>query len=181
MTSKETRNVLDHWREAVPDDRLAHLIKDATRALVRGLQMRLSEHNVSFGHWAFLRILWEQDGLTQTELSEHAGVMQPTTFAAMKAMESLGYIERRHLPGNNKNIHVFLTRNGRALKKKLVPLAEEVNAIGTRGLSASEIKIARKVLLTIITNLADDEASADNAERRIPSTRELSRRINDAV
>ncbi|MCJ9714558.1 MarR family transcriptional regulator, partial [Bordetella hinzii] len=59
MTSKETQTVLKHWREAVPDDRLAHLIKDATRALVRGLQTRLAEHNVSFGHWAFLRILWE--------------------------------------------------------------------------------------------------------------------------
>src|SRR5690606_33964030 len=62
-----------HWREAVPHDRLAHLIKDATRALVRGLQMRLADHNVSFGHWAFLRILWEQDGLNQRELSEQAG------------------------------------------------------------------------------------------------------------
>lgn len=181
MTSKETRKLLDHWREAVPDDRLAHLIKDATRALVRGLQMRLAEHNVSFGHWAFLRILWEQDGQTQRELSELAGVMEPTTFSAIKAMESLGYVERRHLPGNNKNVHVFLTRNGRALKKKLVPLAEEVNAIGTRGLTEAEIKVARKVLLTIIANMADDETSAENAERRVPSTRELSRRINEAA
>lgn len=168
MTSKETQTVLKHWREAVPDDRLAHLIKDATRALVRGLQTRLAEHNVSFGHWAFLRILWEQDGLTQRELSESAGVMEPTTYSAMKAMESLGYIERKHLPGNNKNVHVFLTRNGRALKKKLVPLAEEINAIGTRGLSSAEIKTARKVLLTIITNMADDEAAMENAERRVP-------------
>ena len=32
--------ILLHWREAVPNDRLAHLVKDATRALVRALQMR---------------------------------------------------------------------------------------------------------------------------------------------
>jgi len=30
-----TQVILRHWREAVPDDRLAHLVKDATRALVR--------------------------------------------------------------------------------------------------------------------------------------------------
>ena len=30
-----TQDILRHWREAVPDDRLAHLVKDATRALVR--------------------------------------------------------------------------------------------------------------------------------------------------
>lgn len=180
MTSKETQTVLEHWREAVPNDRLAHLILDARRAMVRGLQMRLNDHNVSFGHWAFLRILWEQDGLTQRELSEHAGVMEPTTYTAVKAMETLGFVERRHLPGNNKNIHVFLTRAGRALKKKLIPLAEEINEIGTRGLKDSEIQTARKVLLAIITNMAEDEDSLENAQRTIPSTRELSRRINAA-
>ena len=90
--SPSTQTILRHWREAVPDDRLAHLVKDATRALVRALQMRLAEHGVSFGHWTFLRILWEGDGLTQRELSEQAGVMEPTTFSALKAMERLGYI-----------------------------------------------------------------------------------------
>ena len=85
-----TQEILRHWREAVPEDRLAHLVKDATRALVRALQMRLVEHGVSFGHWTFLRILWEHDGLTQRNLSELAGVMEPTTFSALKAMEQMG-------------------------------------------------------------------------------------------
>ncbi len=85
-----TQAILQHWREAVPNDRLAHLVKDATRALLRALQMRLAAHSVSLGHWTFLRILWERDGLTQKELSEQAGVMEPTTFSALKAMERFG-------------------------------------------------------------------------------------------
>src|SRR2546427_9748840 len=71
-------------------DRLAHLTKDAWRGFVRALQWRLAAHGVSFGHWTFLRILWERDGLTQRELSDEAGVMQPTTVAAIRAMEELG-------------------------------------------------------------------------------------------
>lgn len=176
-TQEDTQRILRHWQEAVPEDRLAHLVKDATRALVRALQMRLTEHAVSFGHWTFLRILWESDGLTQKELSEEAGVMEPTTFAAMKSMEALGYIERRQLPGNRKKVHVFLTDEGRALKEKLVPLAEEVNNIGVRGISPSRVAAAREVLLAIIRNLAADEA--ENEHRRILSTRELSRLLSD--
>jgi len=88
--SARAETILRHWREAVPDDRLAHLVKDATRALVRALQMRLAEHKVSFGHWTFLRVPWEGDGLTQRELSDEAGVTEPTTFSALKAMERLG-------------------------------------------------------------------------------------------
>ena len=153
-----TQNILHHWREAVPNDRLAHLIRDTERAFRRALQLRLAAHDVPFGHWAFLRILWERDGLTQKELSEQAGVMEPTTFAAMKVMEARGYIERRQLPGNRKNVHVYLTRLGRALKKKLVPLAENTNRISIRGLSSADLLTARKVLLTLIENLAGDES-----------------------
>ncbi|RDK07971.1 MarR family winged helix-turn-helix transcriptional regulator [Cupriavidus lacunae] len=165
--------ILRHWREAVPDDRLAHLVKDAARAMVRGLQMRLAQHEVSFGHWAFLRILWVTDGLTQKELSDEAGTTTPTTFSAVSAMEKLGYVERHYAPGNRKNTHVYLTPRGRSLKNKLVPLAEEVNEISVKGLKTTEINIARKVLLTIIENMARDEAEADDPALRIPSTREM--------
>ena len=101
-SADSTKALLHHWRVILPKDRLAHLIRDVARMQTRALQTRLSEHGVSFGHWTFLRILWVQDGLTQRELSESAGVMEPTTFSAVKAMEGLGLIERRHLVGNRK-------------------------------------------------------------------------------
>jgi DNA-binding MarR family transcriptional regulator len=172
-----TQDILRHWREAVPEDRLAHLVKDATRALVRALQMRLVEHGVSFGHWTFLRILWEHDGPTQRELSEQAGVMEPTTFSALKAMEKLGYVARRQLPENRKNIYVFLTPKGRALKEKLVPLAEDVNRVAVAGISAEDVSRSREILLAIIENLARDEVQTGNGARRVPSTRELARLV----
>jgi DNA-binding MarR family transcriptional regulator len=166
-----TQTILRHWREAVPDDRLAHLVKDATRALVRALQMRLAEHGVSFGHWTFLRILWEGDGLTQRELSDQAGVMEPTTFSALKAMERLGYIRRRRRDGDRK-VYVLLTPKGRRLRDRLVPLAEDVNRIAVRRIQPADIVVTRAVLLTIIENMAQDEQAAD---MRMPSTRELGR------
>ena len=149
--------VLRHWREAVPHDRLAHLVRDASRAFQRSLQTRLAQQQIAFGHWTFLRILWETDGLTQKELSERAGVMEPTTFTAMKAMEALGYIARRQLPTNRKNVYVHLTAKGRALKRKLVPLAIETNHIAVQNLTAQDVQTARRVLLAMIENLAADE------------------------
>ena len=166
----DTQTILRHWREAVPNDRLAHLVKDATRALVRALSARLAEHKVSFGHWAFLRILWERDGLTQRELSEQAGVMEPTTFVAVKAMERLGYVVRRKASGDQKRSYVYLTPRGRLLKSQLVPLAENVNEVAIRGVKPADVNTARQVLLAVIDNLASDEAAQD---RPMPSTRAL--------
>ncbi len=156
-------DLLRHWREAVPDDRLAHLIRDVARAQMRALQLRLAEHGVSFGHWTFLRILWLKDGLTQRELSELAGVMEPTTFAAVKAMEGMGLIERRQLAGNRKNMHVFLTRAGRGLQKKLVPLAEEVNHISVAGSTEAQVQAMRQFLLLMLENLALDAQATGQA------------------
>lgn len=155
-SSTEVQTILQHWREAVPNDRFAHLVKDATRSFQRSLQMRLAEHDVPFGHWTFLRALWERDGLTQKQLSDEVGVMEPTTFAAVKAMETRGWIERRQMAENRKNMHVYLTDAGRCLKAKLVPLAEEVNSLSVKGLADADVATARRVLLLIITNLAND-------------------------
>jgi MarR family transcriptional regulator, organic hydroperoxide resistance regulator len=154
------QRVLRHWREAVPNDRMAHLVKDAMRGLHRALQTRLAQHGVQPGHWVFLRVLWLRDGLTQRELSIEAGVMEPTTFVALRAMQSLGYVTLDHRAGNRKNLYVSLTPLGRGLEATLVPLAEEVNALALQDLTAADIAATRRALLTMIDNLARD-ASGD--------------------
>src|SRR5262245_61727658 len=173
-----TRQMLRHWQEAVPNDRLAHLVKHAARGLARALQMRLTEHAVSYGHWTFLRILWEAEGLSRGRQAGEAGVLGPTAFSALKAMAKLGYVTRRPSPTSRKEVHVYLTPKGRALKTKLVPLAEEVNEVALRHVEPDDIAATRRTLLALIANLAADEAESLTLRRRIPSTRELSRLLN---
>jgi MarR family transcriptional regulator, organic hydroperoxide resistance regulator len=129
------------------------VVREAARALTRDLTARLATQGVSFGHWAFLRILWESDGLTQRELSAQAGVMEPTTAAALKAMEELGYVERRQLPDNRKNVYVHLTPKGRALRVKLEPMALAVNQDAVRNVAAGDLAACRRALLAILDNL----------------------------
>ncbi len=177
----DTQRILRRWRDRMPQDRLAHLVKDAIRTLDRALQMRLAEHAVSIGHWPFLRALWEADGLTQRELSQEAGVMEPTTFAALKAMERRGYVVRRPVADDRRKKQVFLTTRGRALERKLVPLAMEVNAIAVRGVTSVDVAATRRTLLTLLENLALDEARSVTARRRIPSTREIGQLVRRAA
>lgn len=123
---------------------------------MRTLQARLAEHGVPFGHWTFLRILWERDGLTQRELSNEAGVTEPSTFAAIRSMEKKGLVVRRQVAQNRKNVYVHLTARGRALETKLVPLAQEVNELAVKGVTSADVGVARRTLLAIIANLAKE-------------------------
>lgn len=153
------------------EDRLAHLVKHAMRALDRALQSRLARHGVALGHWVFLRVLWDGDGLTQRQLSREAGVMEPTTFAALKAMEQRGYVVRRQLAGNRRNVHVFLTPKGRAMERVLVPLALQANAIAVRGVPERNVATTRTTLLAMLRNLGEDEAMEHDQRRSAKTTK----------
>jgi hypothetical protein len=47
VAEPDAQIILRHWRDAAPDDRLAHLVKDATRALDRALTVRLARRGRS--------------------------------------------------------------------------------------------------------------------------------------
>ena len=148
--------VARQWRGALSDERMAHLIKDAFRCTSSALQRRLKTFGVLYGHWTFLRILWQTDGLTQRQLSEQAGVTEPSTVTALQAMEQRGYITRQKMPHNKKEVRVFLAPKGAALRAHIVPAAEEVNHLATTGISAEDLAATRRTLLAIAANLSDD-------------------------
>ena len=155
-------------REAGPNERMAHLIKLAFRGLSRALQMRLRKHSLLYGHWTLLRILWRVDGMTQRQLSEQAGVREPTAFAALQAMEKLGYLTRQKMPNNSKEVRIFLTPKGTALRSLIVPAAEEVNRIALSGILPDDLAVTRRTLLTAIENLCAAELVWP--ERKAPVT-----------
>ena len=157
------------------EERIAHLVRIATRGFNRMLQIRLSRHDVSFGHWVFLRILWAREGLTQREMALHAGLTEPTAFAALTAMEKLGFVTRAPDRTSRRTVRVRLTARGRGLETLLVPLAEEVNRRALSGCTSADVAAARRVLLATIANLAADEADGEHPP--MPSTRAMARVI----
>lgn len=146
------------WRAALHDERMAHLIKDAFRCTSSSLQRRLKEHGVLYGHWTFLRILWQTDGLTQRQLSEQAGVTEPSTLLALRSMEAAGYVTRQKLPTNKKEVRVFLAPKGAALRAACVPCAEQINQQAISGIPASDLAATRRTLLAVIENLSREQA-----------------------
>ncbi len=167
-----TEAILDHWHRRAPEDRLAHLVRHASRGFRRSLELRLSEHGISFGQWSFLRILWREDGLSQRELSLRAGVMAPTTHTAIHRMEEQGLVELRRDKGKGR-ARAYLSARGRGLETRLVPLAEEANAVAVTGMSADDAEMLRRLLLQMVENLARDEIAALERGLRITSTRDF--------
>lgn len=133
---------------------VAHLLRDAQRAMSRTLALRLSAHQVSIGHWYFLRALWEEDGLTQRDLSHRVGMMEPTTVTALNGMERRDLVQRVRNPRDRRKVNIFLTDKGRSLRTQLLGFEAEVNAHAVEGLSEAEVECLLNALRVVNVNLA---------------------------
>ncbi len=145
-----------------PDQSVGYLVRETHRAFLRALGARVSRHRVSIGMWYFLRALWEEDGLTQRELSRRVRMMEPTTATALESMERRGLISRTRNSADRRKINIHLTDEGRQLREVLLPYAMEVNRVALAGISAKKIPLLREQLDRIKRNL-DADATSDAA------------------
>src|SRR5487761_1827056 len=102
---------------------VGHQVRWTHRALQRALEGRIRPYGITLGMWYFLRALWEEDGLSQRELSARAGTAEPTTVTALHAMERRGLVARVQNRKDRRKSNIFLTKSARALRNRLLPEA----------------------------------------------------------
>ena len=143
---------------AQPMNSIGYLTRITFRAFSRHLERRTLPYDVSAGQWPFLRALWNEEGLTQRELSRRVAMREPTTVTALNVLERSGLVKRVPSTEDNRKIHIYLTAKGRKLRDKLIPFVAEVNAIASEGITEEEVAVMRRVLLKMSANLAKEEA-----------------------
>ena len=78
----------------VIEESTAHLVSLASRLFSRALQERLGRYGVSVAQWSMLLLLWEEESLTQKELSRRQQIEEPTAARTLQRMERDGLIRR---------------------------------------------------------------------------------------
>ena len=136
------------------------LLRYLNRVVQREIAARIQPFGVTLGAWYMLRVVWEEDGLTQRELAQRVGMAEPTAVIALRGMEAQGWIQRVRSEADQRKIHVNLTPAGRDLREALLPVAHDVNRRITHGLTADETTFLRALLLRA--------ASSFGAERPEP-------------
>ncbi len=128
------------------EDSLGFQVRDLNRLMQRALAERIAAAGVTSGAWYFLRVLWEEEGLTARELADRLGMQEPTAVIALRGMEAAGWIIRTRSAEDRRKVHIHLTPAGRALRERLLPEARAVIAAATRGLDAGD----RAALLALL-------------------------------
>lgn len=137
------------------EESIGFMLSYAHRLLRPLLEARVAGAGVSYGMWFFLRVLWQQDGMSQREIAARIGLSPPTALAALRRLERRRLIETRADPRDRRRIKIYLTDKGRSLEAELLPKVEQINAIALRGVSRSQVKSLYQVLRQIQRNAAE--------------------------
>ena len=97
------------------------------RLFGRALERAIAPTGVPVGQFAVLLSLWEEDGLTQSEIARRLDFEQPTIANTLKRMQRDGLIVMVPDPFNRRKILARLTRRAVELRGPLIALASRIN------------------------------------------------------
>lgn len=103
-----------------------------TSALARRLEREWSEAFEPFGvtppQGFMLRAILDRPGMLQRELSEALSIARPTATRALDGLEERGYIERRRVEGDGREVAIYPTQQAVAIKRPLNDASGAVTA-----------------------------------------------------
>lgn len=141
----------DHLRL---EETIGFLLADATRTMTRTFSARIARHGVGMGIFQFLRILWEHEGLTQSELAARARMRGPSAAGALHDLERRGFVRRVADRDDGRKLRVHLTPAGRRLYDLVMPDIDVTNRVMLAGFTAAERNTLKAMLRRMRRNLA---------------------------
>jgi DNA-binding MarR family transcriptional regulator len=141
------------------EDTIGFLVWEARRAYYRDFGERIAEHGISFGVFPVLRVLWDEDRLTQAEIIKRLRMKGPTIVGIVAQLEADGLISRIQDPHDRRKRSIALTARGEALRDVIMPISEDVNRRAMKGFTTEERRALKCFLRRLRSNLEPgDEA-----------------------
>lgn len=136
---------------------VSYLIAQICKVHRNQAEALLSEIGLHAGQEMFLIRLWEEEGLSQSQLADSMCVQPATMTKMLQRMESVGLIQRRPDQDDSRVSRVYLTEQSRAMKGQVDQVWEELEARTTANFSAEERILLRRLLLQVQDNLVSAE------------------------
>lgn len=139
-------------------DTVGFLISQISRVQRHRVAERLADLGLHPGQEMLLCQLWQQDGLTQSELADRLGVQPATVSKMLGRMDSAGLIAGRRDAQDGRVTRVRLTEAGRAIHRPIQEVWAAVEAETVAGFTVEERVLLRRLLMQVLQNLSQDLA-----------------------
>ena len=136
------------------DQSLGFVVNRTALNLATALTRALYPHDVTPQQWAVLARLWEEEGQPQQSIAEKTFRDPPGTARILDRLQRKGLVVRMPDPADRRAQLVYLTAQGRALQKIVVPIVCQVLERSVEGISQEDLAVVLRTLKHVDNNLA---------------------------
>ena len=104
-----------------------------------------------------LHVLWENDGISNQELSKRSGLAMSSLTTMLERMKEKNLLIRKGCPKDKRKGLLFLTEHANSLKNEYDEISEKMTKISFEGISEDERLAFEKTLENVLHNLEKAE------------------------
>lgn len=108
------------------DNQICFPLYAAARAMMQAYQPVLAKLGLTYPQYLVLMVLWEQDGISVKEVGERLYLDSGTLTPLLKRLEESGLVRRARAAHDERVVEVFLSAEGKRLKKRAEAVPQEV-------------------------------------------------------
>lgn len=135
------------------DDQLCFALHAASRAVTAAYQPLLDELGVTYPQYLVLLTLWEDDGARVSRIGQRLFLDSATLTPLLKRLESRGLVERRRSTLDERVVEIFLTADGKRLRKQAAEVPRAL--LGRCRLKVSDVARLRAELQELTRTLRE--------------------------
>ena len=138
------------------DNSPGYIIHRLDKQMSLGLQhaFQAKGFNITTEQWGVLNRLWEIEGIHQSALAERTAKDRHNITRILNLLEKNGFIRRTPDGKDKRRLNVYLTKEGKGLKQKLIPIVIDYLQKCFEGLTQEEVQNLRRIHEHILKNLS---------------------------
>ena len=129
---------------------MLHRMMNRARSMYQEFDLNRSQASVLFS-------LHQKKSMSQKELAVQLNMTPPSITSTIQKMERSGYITRKPDPSDQRVMRLELTEKGESCIQTVKMIADQMEEMLFRGMSAEEKILFRRFLMQINDNLEEDQ------------------------
>ena len=151
-TTIETERATDALRL---DNQLCYALYAAAHRMTKSYRPLLERLGLTYPQYLVLLVLWEQDGVTVSEIGKRLRLDSGTLTPVLKRLESAGFLVRTRRQSDEREVEIALTQRGADLRGDAGAVREAVMC--QLELSEPELHTMREDLSRLIERLSAND------------------------
>ena len=121
-----------------------------SKEIVRRYKPYLDELNLTYTQYIAMMVLWEKREVTVTELGKQLFLDSGTLTPLLKKLEQKGFVTRKRMESDERNVCISITDKGDKLKEEAVKIPEKMRCCIS--LNPEETKTLYTILQKVLGN-----------------------------